>query len=84
MKTIIAFGLAMLAALGCGCGGISASKTISPMDFFLPGILRNTPPTPPVPGVTNRAPLLAGSPDAFLLPAYLRGNNAAALDRAKE
>jgi hypothetical protein len=27
-----------------GCGGVSASKTISPLDFLLPGILRNDPP----------------------------------------
>jgi hypothetical protein len=27
-----------------GCGGISASKTISPLDFLLPGILRADPP----------------------------------------
>jgi hypothetical protein len=27
-----------------GCGGISASRTISPLDFLLPGILRADPP----------------------------------------
>jgi hypothetical protein len=24
-----------------GCGGISASHTVSPMDFILPGIMKN-------------------------------------------
>jgi hypothetical protein len=24
-----------------GCGGISASHTVSPMDFLLPGIMKN-------------------------------------------
>ena len=27
-----------------GCGGISASHTVSPMDFLMPGILKNNPP----------------------------------------
>jgi hypothetical protein len=39
--------LALLAAMPfllTGCGGISASKTISPLDFLLPGILRADPP----------------------------------------
>jgi len=33
-------GLALLASVSLlteGCGGISASKTVSPLDFFLPG-----------------------------------------------
>jgi hypothetical protein len=31
-----------VAALYCaGCGGINASKTVSPLDFFLPGIMKN-------------------------------------------
>jgi hypothetical protein len=36
----------MFVALGLaagGCGGISASKTISPLDFLLPGIIKNNP-----------------------------------------
>jgi len=65
MKMIFALLLALPAALSCGCGGIQASKTISPLDFFLPGIMQNAPSKPPVPGVTNSAPLLAGSPDSF-------------------
>jgi len=27
-----------------GCGGISASKTVSPLDFFMPGIMKNDAP----------------------------------------
>jgi len=33
-----------------GCGGINASQSVSPLDFFLPGIIKNSPaPTAPVP-----------------------------------
>jgi hypothetical protein len=45
----------MLAALfiGAGCGGISASRSVSPLDFLLPGILKvepkQTPTDPTVP-----------------------------------
>jgi hypothetical protein len=28
-----------------GCGGINASKTVSPASFFLPGLLKNDVPT---------------------------------------
>jgi hypothetical protein len=32
-------------ALGTsGCGGISATKTVSPLDFFMPGIMKASPP----------------------------------------
>jgi hypothetical protein len=30
--------------LGAGCSGINASKSISPLDFLLPGILKADPP----------------------------------------
>jgi hypothetical protein len=33
-----------LALLGAGCGGISASQSVSPASFFLPGILKADPP----------------------------------------
>ena len=36
--------LAMFVALSLcvgGCGGISASHTVSPLDFLMPGIMRN-------------------------------------------
>jgi hypothetical protein len=51
--------LALLAAvplLMAGCGGISASRTISPLDFLLPGILRADPPQ------TNAVPVLVKNP----------------------
>jgi hypothetical protein len=37
--------LALPALLCAGCGGISASRTVSPLDFLLPGILKNEPVT---------------------------------------
>jgi hypothetical protein len=37
----------LLALGGAGCGGITASKSISPLDFFLPGLLQNDPPQRP-------------------------------------
>jgi len=37
--------LAALALFGAGCGGINAGGTVSPLDFFLPGLLRNDTPT---------------------------------------
>ncbi len=39
--------LVLLAALPLavtGCGGINASKTVSPLDFFLPGLIKNDAP----------------------------------------
>jgi len=39
--------LVLLAALPlavAGCGGINASKTVSPLDFFLPGLIKNDAP----------------------------------------
>jgi len=34
-------------ALGTsGCGGISASHTVSPLDFLLPGVMNNAHPQP--------------------------------------
>ena len=38
----------------CGCSGINASKSISPLDFLLPGLhLQNDPPRPLIPAGTN-------------------------------
>jgi hypothetical protein len=50
--------LALLAAaplLFTGCGGISASRTISPLDFLLPGLIKADPPqtNAPVVLITN-------------------------------
>jgi hypothetical protein len=36
--------LTVVALLSGGCGGLRASRTISPLDFLLPGILRADPP----------------------------------------
>ena len=54
--------LFFLAALlfTAGCGGISASKSVSPLDFFMPGLLKAAPPatrpdqTLPVPPPANQ------------------------------
>lgn len=39
----------MLALFASGCGGINASKSVSPLDFILPGLIKTGPPpaTPP-------------------------------------
>jgi len=40
--------LALVAALPllvAGCGGVSASQTVSPASFFLPGIMKAAPPS---------------------------------------
>jgi hypothetical protein len=36
-------GLLAVFVFGTGCSGIHASKSISPLDFFLPGIMKNDP-----------------------------------------
>ena len=44
-----------------GCGGINASKSVSPLDFFLPGLIKNDAPTnaPAVPvGTANEIALV--------------------------
>ncbi len=40
-----------------GCGGISASRTISPLDFLLPGIIRADPPQTNAPAVLIKNPV---------------------------
>ena len=37
-------GLVAVIALGAGCSGINASKSISPATFLLPGLLKNDAP----------------------------------------
>lgn len=49
----------LIAALATGCSGINASKSISPLDFILPGLMQNCPPSPVTPIQTNTVPLLA-------------------------
>ena len=41
--------LAAASLLLSGCGGISASRTVSPLDFFLPGIIKADGPAPATP-----------------------------------
>jgi len=44
--------LAAFPLLMAGCGGISASRTVSPLDFLLPGIIKADPaPAPQNPAV---------------------------------
>jgi hypothetical protein len=54
-----ALAFALVAALATGCSGINASKSISPLDFILPGLMQNSPPSPVIPIQTNTVPLLA-------------------------
>ncbi len=37
--------LLLMVLLCAGCGGITATKSISPLDFFLPGLLQNETPS---------------------------------------
>jgi hypothetical protein len=44
----------LIVVVNCGCSGINMSKSISPLDFLLPGLhLQNEPPRPLVPASTN-------------------------------
>jgi len=55
-----ALALVLIAAAATGCSGINASKSISPLDFILPGLhIQSCPPSPVVPLETNTVPLLA-------------------------
>jgi len=53
------FALVLLAALATGCSGINASKSFSPLDFILPGLMQHSPPSPVIPLQNNTATLLA-------------------------
>jgi hypothetical protein len=37
-------GIVAVTTLGAGCSGIHASKSISPLDFILPGLMKNESP----------------------------------------
>jgi hypothetical protein len=54
-----ALAFALVAAGATGCSGINASKSVSPIDFLLPGLMQNSPPSPVSPIKTNTLPLLA-------------------------
>ena len=60
--------LALIALVATGCSGINASKSVSPLDFFLPGLLQNRPPAPVSPIQTNAVPALAGAGHVPLQP----------------
>jgi hypothetical protein len=46
-------------ALTAGCGGVNASKSVSPLNFLLPGLLKADPPLPlPAVPATNRTDVL--------------------------
>jgi hypothetical protein len=49
----------LIAVLVTGCSGINASKSVSPIDFLLPGLMQNSPPPPMIPVQPNAFPLLA-------------------------
>lgn len=61
-KTNLSILIVLAVVLGSGCSGINVQKSVSPLDFILPGLMYNTPATPPVPSLANDAPLLAGTP----------------------
>ena len=45
-----------------GCGGIQATRSVSPLDFIVPGLhLQNTPQPPAVPGPGDALPVLASA-----------------------
>lgn len=54
-----ALALSLLAVPSPVCSGISASKSVSPVDFLWPGLLQNCPPAPASLIQINVAPLLA-------------------------
>jgi hypothetical protein len=58
--------LALIAVVGSGCGGIHASKSVSPLDFFLPGLMQNAPLAPAIPSATNALAELAQASQDFL------------------
>ena len=72
MRTRFFIVIAVALVLGSGCSGINASKSVSPLDFILPGLMHNSPSTPRAPSVTNEAPLLAATSDLLLLPVSAR------------
>ena len=52
--------MALLSAgslLLAGCGGISASRTVSPLDFILPGIIKVDPPQTNAPVGATQGPI---------------------------
>ena len=57
---LCALAFALIAVVATGCSGINASKSVSPLDFLLPGLhMQNCPPSPLFLPQTNTVPLLA-------------------------
>ncbi len=54
----------LLLVLSAGCGGFSASRTVSPLSFFLPGLMKADPPPTPVPAQQDLSPQPEQSPPA--------------------
>jgi len=54
-------GLLLAAAIGAGCSGVNASRSFSPLDFLLPGLLhiQNSPQVSPPLQETNSVAIVA-------------------------
>jgi hypothetical protein len=61
-----ALSLALLSAVATGCSGINASKSVSPIDFLLPGLMQNSPPPLVIPTSTNSVPFRAQAVKALV------------------
>ncbi|MCX6924899.1 MAG: hypothetical protein NT154_17055 [Verrucomicrobia bacterium] len=59
LATLRVGGACVLALIAAGCSGINASHAVSPLDFFMPGLLQNHPASPILPLETNSVTLLA-------------------------
>lgn len=55
-------GVAILAVGTAGCGGINAGKSVSPLDFILPGLIQTGPPPANPPATTNSVQVVAQVP----------------------
>lgn len=59
-KLVQLAGCATLAMFATGCGGINASKSVSPLDFILPGLIKTGPqPVNPPASLTNSVQVFA-------------------------
>ncbi|HEY1169992.1 MAG TPA: hypothetical protein VGH19_01365 [Verrucomicrobiae bacterium] len=57
--------LSFVALVGSGCGGINATRTISPATFLLPGLLHNTNPAQETPSLTEPLPAVIPAHNKF-------------------
>jgi hypothetical protein len=63
--------LVLIAVVGSGCSGVNASKSVSPLDLILPGLLHKPPPLPMNPDVAPElTPTGAGLPVAQIQPPH--------------